>query len=163
MSNVRACLNRIAKKSTTFCKSLLCSPIFKNQESMYFKRNIGDYLHISIWSPRYPKGFRAFKKYNMPQLTEPLKWQDMFIFSPRPTRDSFQSYNCTNLFSVLMTIHWTKIPVKVVNFTGHDLIKSTKENSVAVKDIVVRSMYHACLSRVVWRVDRLKLINKGQT
>ncbi len=48
-----------------------------------------------------------------------------------------------------MTIHWTKIPVKVVNFTGHDLIKSTKENSVAVKDIVVRSMYHACLSRVV--------------
>jgi len=35
-----------------------------------------------------------------------------------------------------MTIHWTKILVKVANFTGHDLIKSTKENSVA-KDIVV--------------------------
>jgi hypothetical protein len=36
-----------------------------------------------------------------------------------------------------MTIHWTKIPVKVANFTGHDLIKSTKENSVVAKDIVV--------------------------
>jgi hypothetical protein len=62
-----------------------------------------------------------------------------------------------------MTIHWTKIPVKATNFTSHDLIKSTKENSVAAKDIVVRSMYHACLSRVVSRVDRLKLENKGQT
>jgi len=62
---------------------------------------------------------------------------------------SFQSCNRTNLFSVLMTIQWTKIPVKAANFTGHDLIKSKKKNSVAVKDIVDRSMYHACLSRVV--------------
>jgi hypothetical protein len=48
-----------------------------------------------------------------------------------------------------MTIHWKKIPVKAANFTSHDLIKTTKENSVAAKDIVVCSMYHACLSRVV--------------
>ncbi len=110
------------------------------------------------------KGSEHSKNATMPQqLTEPLKWQDMLIFSPRSTRDSFQSCNCTNLFSVLMTIHWTKIPVKVANFTDHDFIKSTKENSVATKDIVVRSMYHACLSRVVWRVDRIKLGNKGQT